>query len=541
MGRTKGGLVGPHGDVRPGSAQSSGISRSTALSGCCKERNLIVLSRAIYKKQRGRRPLAALAIMSIVAGLLVSSGVALAVHDEDFQLDGNVLDDAAAPQPFDWENFFNSAGAELALPANFTASGFDRDFVTNTNGTYNTSDGSTFATGSKDTLNITPGWQCGYSANVNSKTDISNAYAAEYVDPVTGDEILYFGLERNANTGDGNVGFWFLQDGTVACEATATSGNVAFTGNHQDGDLLVVSEFSNGGAISTINAYEWVGGAGGALDPDAVASGASCATASGGDAICARVNTGTITTPWLTANKQDGAGHSLRVSELFEAGLNLTDFGFGGSCFSTFTGVTRSSTSLTATIFDYSLGTLGDCDSSTVTQAKDGSGANLTSATIPATGTLAVKDTATVDVSGVNTFDATVTFYLCGPSTTLISTCSTSGLQIGSPVAITANGSVDSATAQLTSAGYYCWHAVFSGDGDIPGSADDGTNECFLVNPRQPTLATQATTGPVNFGSKISDTVTLSNTANKPGSGTTIDVARVASPPANHSDGLRTG
>ena len=67
---------------------------------------------------------------------------------------------------------------------------------------------------------------------------------------------------------------------------------------------------------------------------------------------------------------------------------------------------------------------------------------------------------------------------------------------------------------------------MFSGDGDVPGSEDDGTNECFLVNPRQPTLATQATSGPVNFGSKISDTVTLSNTANKPGSGTTIDVAR---------------
>ncbi len=144
-----------------------------------------MLSRAIYKKQRGRRPLAALAIMSIVAGLLVSSGVALAVHDEDFQLDGNCARSTlAAPQPFDWDNFFNSAGAELALPANLPPRASTGTSSPNTNGTYNTSDGSTFATGSKDTLNITPGWQCGYSANVNSKTDISNAYAAEYVDPV---------------------------------------------------------------------------------------------------------------------------------------------------------------------------------------------------------------------------------------------------------------------------------------------------------------------------------------------------------------------
>ena len=364
--------------------------------------------------------------MSIVAGLLISSGIALAVHDEDFQLDGNVVDDSTNPQ-FRLGELLQLRWRGTRAAANFTASGFDRDFVTNTNGTYNTSDGSTFATGSKDTLNITPGWQCGYSANVNSKTDISNAYAAEYVDPVTGDEILYFGLERNANTGDGNVGFWFLQDGTVAGEATATSGNVAFTGPTMSTATCSSCRSSRTAARSQPSRPTSGSAAPRARSiPTRSLRARAAPRPRAGDSICARVNTGTITTPWLTANKQDGAGHSLRVSEFFEAGLNLTDFGFGGSCFSTFTGVTRSSTSLTATIFDYSLGTLGDCDSSTVTQAKDGSGANLTSVTIPATGTLSVKDTATVTVDGVDTFDATVTFYLCGPSVTLISTCSVS-------------------------------------------------------------------------------------------------------------------
>ena len=91
------------------------------------------------------------------------------------------------------------------------AAGFDRDFATNANGTFSTNDPTTFATGSKDTLPITPGWQCNFDNNVNSKIDIMNAYATAFTG-ANGDQILYFAMERNSNTGDGNVGFWFLQD-----------------------------------------------------------------------------------------------------------------------------------------------------------------------------------------------------------------------------------------------------------------------------------------------------------------------------------------
>src|SRR5688572_9378010 len=104
-------------------------------------------------------------IGTTVALMLAVAAVALAVHDEDFQLDGNVVttpDTAVGgnTQEIDWADLFDANGVELGLPAGFTASGFDPDFVTNTNGSFNTSDNTTFATGSKDTLNITPGWQC---------------------------------------------------------------------------------------------------------------------------------------------------------------------------------------------------------------------------------------------------------------------------------------------------------------------------------------------------------------------------------------------
>src|SRR5262249_10158421 len=71
------------------------------------------------------------------------------------------------------------------------------------------------------------------------------------------------------------------------------------------------------------------------------------------------------------------------------------------------------------------------------------------------------------------------------------------------------------------SVGRYCWRAEFvaiAPDG-IPNSSDSRASECFVVNPRQPLLTTQATTGPVTFGSKISDVAFLSNTAHKPGTG----------------------
>ena len=86
-----------------------------------------------------------------------------------------------------------------------------------------------------------------------------NVYGALYKDPGTSDEIAYFALERNTNTGSGDVAFWFLQD-NADCVSNGTTTD--WTGNHKDGDILVVSAFTNGGVVSTIDAYRWDGGAG---------------------------------------------------------------------------------------------------------------------------------------------------------------------------------------------------------------------------------------------------------------------------------------
>jgi hypothetical protein len=340
-------------------------------------------------KRRWRFRYLSLPVLAAVAVALFLAGSAQAVHDLNFQLDGDVIAStvthvpAAKTQSLDWSSFFSAGGVESpTLPsanaayAGFTASKFVRDFRANpgctetATGSFCTQDASTFATGSKDTLDITPGWQCTYSNNVNSKTDLSNVYAAAYTDPATNHKIIYFALERNDNSGDGNVAFWFLQD-DVGCTATISGNNVAFTGHHTKGDILVVSSFTNGGTVSTITAYQWnvnVANPNGFLDPNPVAQGVDCKSTTGNDTTCATVNGptngpngGTITTPWLTTNKQDGTGHSLRESEFFEGGLDLTKANLASTCFSSFLGDTRSSQSLTATIFDYAGGSFQHC------------------------------------------------------------------------------------------------------------------------------------------------------------------------------------
>jgi hypothetical protein len=504
-------------------------------------------------------------VLAVVVGLLIVQNV-LAVHDLAFELDGNVTTQGTSPYPIphgptvDWASFFDTNGAELPLPPGFTASGFEPDFNLNTNGSFNTSDGTTYTTGSKDTLPIS-GWQCTAASNVNSKIDIMNAYAAEY--HAGNDDIIYFGLERNTNTGDANVAFWFLQD-DVGCSTPGPNGEktLTFTGEHKDGDIFVVSAFTNGGAVSTIDVYRWdrnngspdcalnpIGpacvlnppGVPGFLRTQEVAHGVDCSdpqNSPAGDNVCATTNSGTtnannvtqpttITTPWLTANKADGAGHTLRVSEFFEGGLNLTQTGLGGKCFNVFIGDTRSSQSLTATLFDFARGRLGACGSDTVTTPSVANTNTVPpgpgSVEIPASGVQTVSDSATVTVTGVATWSGTVEFHLCGPfaltdTTTL---CTSGGVAAGSKAVSQSGVTVASDTMMVTKVGRYCWRGDFSGDNvqGVPSSSDSRNTECFYVTPKSAILTTTAGAGPVDFGQPVTDTAILSNTANKPGTG----------------------
>ena len=73
-------------------------------------------------------------------------------------------------------------------------------------------------------------------------------------------DVLYFGSDRFDNSGDAQQGFWFFQNKITLGNSRVGGGN-SFTGVHKPGDLLVISDFSNGGTTSTITVYKWDRGA----------------------------------------------------------------------------------------------------------------------------------------------------------------------------------------------------------------------------------------------------------------------------------------
>ena len=480
---------------------------------------------------RRRRRFLFVPMLVVTAVALMFVAGAQAVHGEQFQLDGDVLASTTTTiggvtQNVDWDSLINANGTvKSSLPSGFDAATFDKDF-NNTGTTFLTNDTTTFATGSKDELAIAD-WQCNFDNNVNSKIDVMNAYAATYTDPVSGDEFIYFGIERNANTGTADVGFWFLKN-PVGCESTG--GAVDFQGAHTDGDLLIVSEFTGGGTVSTIKVFRWDGDdATGELNTTPVAEGVDCrdpllpAT----DGACGAANRVAITTPWLTAAKTltPKVGLNLPIAQFFEGGVNLTAADIEG-CFTTYIADTRSSAETSATLFDYSSNTLGGCTTDVNTTPVDNGGTpipagGLTIPGDPADAAILVKDRAEIIVDGIDTFTATLTFHLCGPFPAGSSDlCGTGGVLVDTQN-VTADGTFTSAAATVTAAGRYCWRADFSGDDalDVPSGSDSRASECFTVTPLQSALATQAGAGPVAFGLPVTDTATLTNTAHKKGTG----------------------
>ncbi len=152
----------------------------------------------------------------------------------------------------------------------------------------------------------------------------------------------------------------------------------------------------------------------------------------------------------------------LGTALFFEAGLNLTKSGLGGKCFSTFLGDTRSSTSLTATLFDFSGGTLGKCDSGVVTTPSVGKGGSARSAPTGRSGDRLGRSGGqrrqhirrNDDVPPVRS----------DPLSDPYAPCTTGGTLVGAPKPVSGPSptTVVSDAYTITSAGKYCWRADYS-------------------------------------------------------------------------------
>lgn len=287
-----------------------------------------------YTLQRRALPLL------VITTMLVSfvPGVASAVHDAGlFELDGNATAGAAAGD--DWSTLF---------PTNTSSTVFSEAFAHEPP----TGDTTYFSIASKD-INDVSTW----SATGNSappKDEILDAFAATYNTSAKGN-IVYFGADRWANNGDAAIGFWFLQD-----DVNITSAG-AFTGSHVRNDTLVVSHFTNGGAVATIYVYSWQPGATDNLV--LLATGQDCSAVGANDMACAKVNSGLTDSPWpYQGSGSKDPANKFPANSFFEGGMNLTAL-YGGNvpCFNTFITETRSSQETTATLKDLVLHKFNNC------------------------------------------------------------------------------------------------------------------------------------------------------------------------------------
>ena len=291
-------------------------------------------------------------IVPLVAGVfvVVSGAHALAVHDLGvFELEGNIADGGAAGD--DWATLYGGGGGGGLLEFSHVADG---DSPADTSYLH--------MGGSKDVNDISE-WNLTSNDEAPDKDEIINAFAAAYKD--NGDMLVYFAADRFSNDGDAQVGFWFVQD-------DVTVGGGSIDGEHTVGDVLVLSDFVNGGAVSEVRVFEWVGGKN-PLNEITPPSAADCSAAPAGDDACALVNNAIVTgLPWpYTPKANVGDPQTYPVGAFYEGGVNLTDLGVTTDCFSTFIAETRTSQALDARLKDIAVGDFNTCATKSGTKFED--------------------------------------------------------------------------------------------------------------------------------------------------------------------------
>lgn len=290
------------------------------------------------------RPWMRWASLACVVALLTLpvAQTALAVHNLNlFELDADATAGAAAGN--DWSSHFPGNNLAGAVTVAFAA-----DAPGSPDTTY-------FAGGgSKDIRNISQ-WRFNDNG-APPKDEITNAYAAAYVNATDtganniGDLIIFFGADRFAAEGDASIGFWFFLN-SVSLDTDGT-----FNGTHTVGDFLVLSHFTNGGAVPEIKVFKWVGSGGsdGPIDLIFNSGVADCLSGSisSDDPACATVNDSATASPWAYTPKF-GNADEFPTGTFFEGGINATRL-LGSGCVSTFMAESRSSHEPNATLHDLS-------------------------------------------------------------------------------------------------------------------------------------------------------------------------------------------
>ena len=310
-----------------------------------------------------------------------------------FEVDGDIFDSPAGA-PDDW-SVVNCDGGNADVKT-FLHDGLGTTIYT--------------GGGSKDTNDVSvpnskgvliPGWKH-TSGAVPDKDEILNAYVAKYTGSPNGDNIIAFGADRYSSSGDSFFGAWFFlkniyaaADGSFREQVGVAPADTDPLATHSLGDLLVLINFTGGGGIATGAVYEWIPAGTPCPAGTPVGNPASQKT------LCDITQTAPVGSVLGVSNDlnppgaqdipdtcavQPGQTQSwndlytpktgdpgvIPQAHFFEGGINLDAFPLlRGSCFNSVLIETRSSSSPTAQLKDFVLGSFNTCPDISVTKVAD--------------------------------------------------------------------------------------------------------------------------------------------------------------------------
>jgi uncharacterized repeat protein (TIGR01451 family) len=452
----------------------------------------------------GRTRLTGALLLALLAALMVVGLTSAANPSAQglFELDGNGFTTASSTAA-DWNCLF------AVNPANCSGAPMPAASTHVTDPTLDSGD-TILGQGSKDILPLSQ-WTP-VTQKPPAKDDIANAAWANYAGP-GGHDFVYFSADRISNNGDAFLGFWFFKDKIGVS-------NGAFTGQHQDGDILVLVNFIQGqgankisGATQEIGVFKWVSDGsgdinGGTLKTLVPLTQGTCPA--GGDA-CAIFNTTSQTSTWPFQSTDSGdAANTWTPSEFVEGGIDLTALLADQGCFSSVMAETRSSDSPTAEQKDIVLGSLSTCG--TVKIVKNAVPDDARSWGFSAADGLAPASFGLVDNGGATN---TQEFDNVNPGTYHVSedAFSALGWALSDVSCDDANNTPSSGSVATRTA-----------------TIDVGPSEvvtCTFTNTftkGTPVVTTTATAGPVVVGSNIHDVAHLSGGLGNPTGSITFDV-----------------
>ena len=278
-----------------------------------------------------RSKMGSLLVLMIFGIAMILPSHVQAQHPYGF-FDGNALNDDGK---LDWQDVL-----EGNIPSGSITTGIVFDLAPN--------DNIFTGGGTKDFLPIngvsdSQSWQ--WKSQLGSSSDKTNIQEAG---AILIDGVIYFFGNRYAAEGATNIGFWLFQ------EDVRPIGGGRFSGEHTNGDILVVAEIVQGGSSGNVAAYTWDDVTGTLTSSSKTMSN----LATDDTTLDAIVNEVSIESPWPHKAKSGPINYMPAIT-FFEGFINikkLIDEGklkLGANCFSTFIIETRASFSLSSILEDF--------------------------------------------------------------------------------------------------------------------------------------------------------------------------------------------